>query len=145
MMSIPTSGLTPVSNYPIQCLFIAFSVNVCVYMCESVFRRVQLFMNPWIVACQSPLSMGFPRQGTGVGYHSFLQGIFLTQESNLHLLHFRQIFIERFRHLPNKLSDVSLPYISRLILSSASTPLLMSILAFFFFHFLKCALISLTT
>ena len=74
MMSIPTSGPTPVSNYPIQRLFIAFGVNVCVYVCECVFSRVQLFMNAWIVACQSPLSMGFPRQGTGVGYHSFLWG-----------------------------------------------------------------------
>ena len=143
MMSIPTSGPTPVSAYPIQSLFIAFGVNVCVYVCECVLSHVQLFMTPWIVACQSPLSMGFPRQGPGVGYPSFLQGIFLTQQSNLHLLHFRQIFIERYGHLPKKLAGVTPPYFSSLILFSAFTPLLTSILAFF--HFLECALSYITT
>ena len=36
--------------------------------------------------------MEFPRKNTGVGYHSLLQGIFLTQESNpclLFLLHWQ--------------------------------------------------------
>ena len=28
----------------------------------SRFSRVQLFVTPWTVACQAPLSMGFPRQ-----------------------------------------------------------------------------------
>ena len=28
----------------------------------SHFSRVQLFTTPWTVACQAPLSMGFPRQ-----------------------------------------------------------------------------------
>ena len=28
----------------------------------SHFSRVQLFVTPWTVACQAPLSMGFPRQ-----------------------------------------------------------------------------------
>ena len=32
-----------------------------------------------------------PGKNTGVGCHSLLQGIFLTQGSNLHLLHCRQI------------------------------------------------------
>ena len=39
---------------------------------------------------QAPLSMRFPRQeywNTGVGCHFLLQRIFLTQGSNLHLLH----------------------------------------------------------
>ena len=45
-----------------------------------------------LVAHQAPLSMEFSRKEyTGVGRHSFLQGIFLTQGSNLHLLHCRQI------------------------------------------------------
>ena len=35
--------------------------------------------------------MGFPRQNTGVGNLSLLQGTFLTQESNQGLLHCRQI------------------------------------------------------
>ena len=41
----------------------------------------------WTVARQAPLSMGFSLQNTGVGCHALLQGIFLTQGSNLCLLH----------------------------------------------------------
>ena len=43
------------------------------------------------VACQAPLSMEFSRQESGVGCHSLLQGIFLTQGLNPGLLHCRQI------------------------------------------------------
>ena len=43
------------------------------------------------IACQSPLLMGFPSQDSGVGCHSLLQGIVLTQGSNPGLLHCRQI------------------------------------------------------
>ena len=43
------------------------------------------------IACQAPLSMGFPRQEycTGVGCHFLLQGIFLIQGSNSCLLHWQ--------------------------------------------------------
>ena len=43
----------------------------------------------WTAACQTPLSMGFPGKNTGVGYHFLLQRIFLTQGSNLSLLHWQ--------------------------------------------------------
>ena len=33
--------------------------TACVF---SHFSRVRLFATPWTVACQAPLSMGFPRQ-----------------------------------------------------------------------------------
>ena len=46
---------------------------------------VQLFAIPWTVVCQAPLSMGSPSKNTGVGCHFLLEGIFPTQESNLHL------------------------------------------------------------
>ena len=46
---------------------------------------------PWTIAHQAPLSMGFPRQEYWSGTHTLLQGIFLTQGSNLGLLHCRQI------------------------------------------------------
>ena len=49
------------------------------------------FVTPWTVARQTPLSMGFPRQGYWSGCHSFLQGIFQTQGQNLGLLHCRWI------------------------------------------------------
>ena len=34
---------------------------VCVCVCESV-SRIRLFVIPWIVACQTSLSLGFSRQ-----------------------------------------------------------------------------------
>ena len=51
----------------------------------------------WTVAFQAPLSMEFSRQEYWVGFHSLLQGIFLTQESNPGLLHCRQI-LYHLRH-----------------------------------------------
>ena len=32
------------------------------------------FATPWTVACHPPLSVQFPRQETGVGFHFLLQG-----------------------------------------------------------------------
>ena len=49
------------------------------------------FVTPRTAARQAPLSMGFSRQDTGVGCHSLLQGIFLSQGPNLGLLNCRQI------------------------------------------------------
>ena len=45
---------------------------------HSVMSR--LFETPRTAACQAPQSMEFSRHNTGVGCHSFLQGIFLIQE-----------------------------------------------------------------
>ena len=53
--------------------------------------RDQLFVTPSIEAYQATLSMGFSRQGYGVGCPFLLQEIFLTQGSNPGLLHCRQI------------------------------------------------------
>ena len=44
------------------------------------------FVTPWIVACQSPLSMGFPRQGYWSGLPFPPPGIFWFQRSNPCLL-----------------------------------------------------------
>ena len=44
----------------------------------------------WTVVYQAPLSMGFSRQEYWSGLHFLLQGIFLTQGSNLHLLHWQE-------------------------------------------------------
>ena len=46
-------------------------------------------VTPWTVAHQAPLSVGFPSKNTGVGCHFLLQGFFLTQGSNSHLLHWQ--------------------------------------------------------
>ena len=40
------------------CVSIRVFKSVCMYM----LSRVQLFATPWTVACQAPLSIGFPRQ-----------------------------------------------------------------------------------
>ena len=40
---------------------------------------------------EPPLSLDFPGKNTGVGCHLLLRGIFLTQGSNLGLLHCRQL------------------------------------------------------
>ena len=45
----------------------------------------------WTVARQVALFMGFSQQHAGVGCPFLLQGLFLTQESNLGFLHCRQI------------------------------------------------------
>ena len=46
-----------------------------------------LSVAPWTIACQALLSMGFWGKSTGVGCHSLLQGIFLTQGSTVSLLY----------------------------------------------------------
>ena len=53
--------------------------------------------NPWTVACQAIWNFSmknpwnFPGSNAGKGYHSLLQGIFPTQESNLGFLYCKQI------------------------------------------------------
>ena len=49
----------------------------------SCFSHVQLFVTLWTVACQAP----FHARILEWGCHALLQGIFLTQGSNLRLLH----------------------------------------------------------
>ena len=47
---------------------------------------------PWTIACQAPWTpWHFPSKNTRVGCHFLLQGIFLTQGSNQHLLHGRWV------------------------------------------------------
>ena len=43
--------------------------DVCVLSC------IQLFVTPWTVACQDPLSMELSRQNTGAGCHFLLQDL----------------------------------------------------------------------
>ena len=63
-----------------MCRFISMLLFSCLVMSDS-------FVTPWTVACQAPLSKGFPSKHTGVGCHFPLQGIFLTQGLNPCLLH----------------------------------------------------------
>ena len=50
---------------------------------------VQLFVTPWTVAHQAPLPWDLPGKNTGVGCQFLPQGIFLTQGSNQHFLHWQ--------------------------------------------------------
>ena len=74
---VPTTGLPGNSHsspsYMCECLV----AQLCLTLCHMPAR----ILCPWD-------SSG---KNTGVGSHSFLQGIFLTQGSNLGLLHCRQI------------------------------------------------------
>ena len=51
-------------------------------------KCIRLFVTPWTVACQAPLSMEFTGKNTGIGCYFLLQGIFPTQGS-LCLLHWQ--------------------------------------------------------
>ena len=80
-------GFDHVKSSFVQLLVLTEGGCVCVI-------RVWFFATLWTVACQAPLSMGFPRQEYWVGCHFLLPGIFDTQELNpylLRLLHCRQI------------------------------------------------------
>ena len=60
---------------------------MCLHACIlSRFSPVQLFVTPWTVARQIPLSVGFSRQEYWSGLLGPPPGIFLTQELNSHLL-----------------------------------------------------------
>ena len=68
--------------------------------------RVRLFATPWTVAYQAPLSIRFSRQEYwSTGCHFLLQGIFLTQGSNVGLLHCRQT-LYRLSHQGSSLGQL---------------------------------------
>ena len=66
--------------------------GLCAVCYGYLLSHVQLFVTPWVVAHQAPLSMGFFRQEYRTGLHALLQGIFPTQGSNPGLAHFRWIY-----------------------------------------------------
>ena len=41
--------------------------------CAQSFNHVQLFVTPYTVTCQAPLSWNFLGKNTGMGYHSLPQ------------------------------------------------------------------------
>ena len=66
-------------------------LNLSFLIYKTVCMCVQLFVTPWTVARQTPLSTGSAGKYNGVGCHSLLQGSFLTQGSHPNLLHCRQV------------------------------------------------------
>ena len=74
--------------------------------CAQLFSHVQLFLTPWIVACQGPLPMEIsPGKNIGVGCHALLQGIFPTQWLNPGLPHYRW-FLYRLSHQGNPITTL---------------------------------------
>ena len=71
--------------------YVSFYCTVGISYVLSHLSHVQLFANPWTIACQSPLSMEFSHQEYWSELSLFLQRIFPTQGSNLCLLHYEQI------------------------------------------------------
>jgi len=82
-------------------------IAMCV-CCSSVqlLSCVQLFATPWTIPTRILCPWNSPGKNTGVGSHSFLQGIFPTLGLNLGLPYFRQIFY----HLSHQGSPDKLPY-----------------------------------
>ena len=98
-------------NQKQKCLKVVLHVRVL-----SRFSHVQLFVTPWTVAHQPPLSVEFSRQEYWSGCHFLLQGIFLTQGSNPGLLHCRQILY----HLNQQGSPIKCVLLLLLLLSHFS-------------------------
>ena len=79
---VPCPVLT-VATWPASVTQIAYCLSL---------NHVQLFVTPWTVTHKASLSIEFSSKNTGEGICSLPQGIFLTQGSNLGLLHWKQIF-----------------------------------------------------
>ena len=63
------------------------SIDVIMYLCACMFSHIRLFVIPWNVSRQVPLSMGFSRQEYWSGLPFPSSGVFTTQGQNLHLLY----------------------------------------------------------
>ena len=85
------------SDIPITQVGMCVCVCVCVCACVCVFSHVQLFVTPWIIACQAHLSMGFSRQEYWSGLPFLFLGIFPTQGLNPGLLHCRNHQMQLYR------------------------------------------------
>ena len=62
-------------------------------MCTQLLSFVQLFVTPWTVGYQAPLSTGFPRQEywSGLPFPSSVDQIFLTKGLNLCSVQFSSV------------------------------------------------------
>ena len=62
---------------------------------SQLLSHVRLFVTPWTVACQAPLSMRILQaKNIVLVWHALLQGIFPTQGLNPGLPHFRWILYQ---------------------------------------------------
>ena len=88
--------------FPLRVVMRFIWVKVCKSIQNNVWQKVSLFSVSFSVVSNSLRPHGLyparllwswnsPGKNTGVGIHSLLQGIFLTQRSNIGLPHCRQI------------------------------------------------------
>ena len=63
------------------------TVHSCTVKSLSRFSHVQLFVTPWTVARPLLCPWDSPGKNLGMGCHTLLQGIFLTQGYEPHFLH----------------------------------------------------------
>ena len=85
-------------------LYFNFQNWAILYIGDSVqsLSNVWLFATSGTIAHQAPLSMGFSSGNTGESCQVLLQGIFPTQGSNLHLLHFLPLSYQGSPWCPSK-------------------------------------------
>ena len=69
--------------YACVCIHIYMYTHTHTHVFVVVVESIScILVTLWTVACQAPLSMGFPRKNTGVDCQFLLQGIFPIQGSN---------------------------------------------------------------
>ena len=91
------TSLLVVPSHPVVTLQYLHYLNLFCEWSEKSFSHVWLFVIPWTVAHQAPLSMEFSSKNTGVGSHGLLQDIFPTHGLNPNFLHCWQI-LYHLRH-----------------------------------------------
>ena len=65
-----------------DCIYMVYHDTINIYCCLVAKSVFWLFVTPWTVALQAPLSMEFPRQEYWSGLDFLLQKIFPTQKWN---------------------------------------------------------------
>ena len=94
--------------------YLIYYILICQVVDNSLWPRG---LNPTRVLCP----WNFPGKNTGVGWHFHLQGIFLTQRSNLHLLHLLHWQVDSFTTgLPGKPLFESLSSFVRCLFTSSA-------------------------
>ena len=83
-----------------QLFHVLFHTQMC--MCRVCSVRSTSLQAHGLQPTRLLCPWNFPGNNTGMGYHFLLQGVFLTQRSNLHLLHL-QVNSFRLSHLENSL------------------------------------------
>ena len=87
------SSALGVLQCPWVCNFWGQQADMKRICCCTVAKSCPTLCNPMdCVVRQAPLSMGFPRQDSGVGCHFLLPGICLDQGSNPRVLHWQAEF-----------------------------------------------------